>query len=76
MTPVETTQVERLETKVYNLLEHSVTLMNNRFLPLRQKFSPKVAVMQNLLDINPEKKKKRSTSGEEWFHKFSPVYKC
>ena len=58
MTPVETKQVDRLETKVYNLLEHSVTLMNNQFLPLRQKFSPKVAVMQNLLDINPEKKNK------------------
>ena len=56
MTPVEAQQLERLETNVYNLFEHSVTLIINRFLPLQQKFSPKVAVMQNLLDINPEKK--------------------
>ena len=32
--------------------------MNNRFLPLRQKLSPKVSVIQNLLDVNPEKKYK------------------
>ena len=49
-------------TKVNDLLEHSVTLMNNRFLPLRQKLSPKVSVIQNLLEINPEKKKIKSGS--------------
>ena len=34
----------------------SITLINNRFHPLRGKFSPKVSVMQNVMEIYPEKK--------------------
>ena len=46
--------------KVYDILDLSVTLLNNRFIPLWQKFPPKVLVIQILLDIYPEKKY------EEW----------
>ena len=45
-----------LENKVHDLLEHYFKLISNRFLLLQGKFFPKVSVMQNILDINPEKK--------------------
>ena len=47
--------LNNIEKKVHDLMEHGVKLINNRFLPLRGKFSPKVSVMQNILDIYPEK---------------------
>ena len=53
-------ELKKLEKKVYDILDHSVTLLNNCFIPLRQKISPKVSVMQNLLDVYLEKKY------EEW----------
>ena len=55
----EAHQVINVENKVYNILHHSVTLLNNRFPLLRQKLSPKVSVLQVLLDIYPEKKMRR-----------------
>ena len=44
-----------VEKKVFEILEQGVTCINNRFVPLRQKLSPKVAVLQLHMDINPEK---------------------
>ena len=40
---------------MYKILDSSLKLVNNRFLPLREKLSPKVSVMQWKLDIFPEK---------------------
>ena len=40
---------------MYEILDSSLKLVNNRFLPLREKLSPKVSVMQWKLDIFPEK---------------------
>ena len=44
-----------LESKVYRILSDSLNLVNDRFLPLRNKLSPKVSVMQWMVDIFPEK---------------------
>ena len=44
-----------LENKVHDLMQLGVQLINNRFQSLQRKFSPKVSVMQNILDIYPEK---------------------
>ena len=54
----EISDVAKLEKKVHDILELSITLINNRFHPLRGKFSPQVAVMQNVMEIYPEKKYK------------------
>ena len=51
-------QIEKLEQKVYNFLDSSVTFVNNRFLPLRNKLSPKVSIMQIHMNICPERKYK------------------
>ena len=56
--PTELKMLNELEKKVHDILDQSITLLNNRFLPLREKFSPKVSVIQNILDIQPEKKYK------------------
>ena len=48
--------LDELEKKVNDIFNHSITLLNNRFLPLKKKFSPKVSIIQNVLDIQPEKK--------------------
>ena len=50
--------LQKLEKRVHDILELGVTLINNRFLPLRGKFSPKVSVMQNIMEIFPEKSSK------------------
>ena len=54
--PTELDKLKKLEKKVYDILDHSVTLLSNPFIPLQQKFSPKVSVMQNILNVYPEKK--------------------
>ena len=51
----ENQKLDHLESKVYKILEVSLKLVNERFLPLREKLSPKVSVMQWMLDIFPEK---------------------
>ena len=48
-------ELTALENKDHDLMQLDVKLINNRFQPLREKFSPKVSVMQNSLDIYPEK---------------------
>ena len=43
--------LQKLEKRVHDILELGVTLINNRFLPLRGKLSPKVLIMQNIMEF-------------------------
>ena len=50
--------MSEIESKVYNNLKYSLKLIHDRFLPVHNKLSPKVAVMQWMIDIFPEKEYK------------------
>ena len=47
------TEVQKLEEKIYNLLYSSLLMINNRFTPFRNKYSPKVAIIQSNVDYHP-----------------------
>jgi len=47
-----------IEQKVYKNLESSIKIINDGFLCLRNKFSPKVSVIQRHMEINMEKEEK------------------
>ena len=55
ISPQEMNDLGQLENKVHDLLQLGVKLINDRFLPLRGKLSPKISVMQNIMDIYPDK---------------------
>ena len=50
--------MQDIEQKVYKNLESSIKIINNGFLCLRNKFSPKVSVVQRHMEINTEKEEK------------------
>ena len=53
--PVNDTEgLNLLESKIYDFLNLGLNLVHNRFLPFRNKYSPKVSFIQSNIDYHPD----------------------
>ena len=50
---VDTELLDKLQEKIYHILNLSIDMINNRFIQLRKKLSPKVATIQSNIDFHP-----------------------